>query len=803
MTLYSSRDEISEQYRWDLTSIFETDEAFLAALEKAKKYPEKYLAFKGRISQAPETLLEYLQFDDEVSIELSKLINYANRKADEDTRTSLYQDYSSQVMSLYVSISSACSWFASELLSLSETRMDDFYQQCPDLELYRRALDVIFRRRAHVLSPAEEQLLASAGDMASQPEKVFSLLNDADLTFENALDSKGDAHQVTHGSYVPLMMSTDKTLRENAYHSLYATYKQFRNTFAATLGAQNKQLKFYSDARKYPSMLASALDGNEVPTEVYTNLIEAVHENFAALHKYVALRKELLEVEELRFSDLYVPIVDDIDLTFTYEEACEIILEALKPLGEDYLSLVRKGLSERWVDVYETPGKRSGAYSAGGFGMHPVILMNFQGKLDDVFTLIHEMGHSIHTYLSCENQPSCYSDYVIFVAEVASTCNEALLTHYFLEHAKNERERAYFLNHFLEQFRATLYRQTMFAEFELKVSKLTAQGAGITADALCEIYRKLNEDYFGSSIVVDDEIALEWARIPHFYYCFYVYQYATGFAAAIALSQRILEGGTQERDDYLNFLKGGSSKPPIELLRGAGVDMMSTLPITKALAQFDEMIDEMADVCHALKQEKGAMSSDAAARSEGGTASDDAGSQPVVGASLQVDAMPSDAASQPTADASLQVDAMPIDAASQPVPDASTNHFTNFTVEELGASLAKMEGIFVLATTNEDGSPDAAIFVPRLLDKTHLIMFLAPNRTRQNLERTGQAWGVYEVTHADATEKQQRYAGARMKLSLVKPEGETAEEFAQATAHFSSVNPAALVLRIEQLIALG
>lgn len=544
-------------------------------------------------------------------------------------------------------------------------------------------------------------------------------------------------------------------------------------------------------------MLASALDGNEVPTEVYTNLIEAVHENFAALHKYVALRKELLEVEELRFSDLYVPIVNDIDLTFTYEEACEIILEALKPLGEDYLSLVRKGLSERWVDVYETPGKRSGAYSAGGFGMHPVILMNFQGKLDDVFTLIHEMGHSIHTYLSCENQPSCYSDYVIFVAEVASTCNEALLTHYFLEHTKNERERAYFLNHFLEQFRATLYRQTMFAEFELKVSELTAQEAGITADALCEIYRKLNEDYFGNSIVVDDEIALEWARIPHFYYCFYVYQYATGFAAAIALSQRILEGGTQERDDYLNFLKGGSSKPPIELLRGAGVDMMNTLPITKALAQFDEMIDEMADVCHALKQEKGAVSSDAAARSEGDASSDGATSQPAAGT------VSSDTAFQPTADASLQVDAMPSDAASQPVPDASTNHFTNFTVEELGASLAKMEGIFVLATTNEDGSPDAAIFVPRLLDKTHLIMFLAPNRTRQNLERTGQAWGVYEVTHADATEKQQRYAGARMKLSLVKPEGETAEEFAQATAHFPSVNPAALVLRIEQLIALG
>lgn len=754
MTTYSSRDEISEQYRWDLTSIFENDEAFLSALEKAKNYPEQCLSFQGRISQSPETLLEYLRFDDEMSIELSKLVNYANRKADEDTRSSLYQDYSSQVMSLYVSISGACSWFASELLDISEETMNQFYQQCPDLELYRRALDVIFRRRDHVLTPAEEKLLASAGDMASQPENVFSLLNDADLSFEDALDSKGEAHPVTHGSYIPLMMSSDRTLRENAYQSLYSTYKQFRNTFAATLGAQNKQLKFYSDARKYPSMLASALDGNEVPTEVYTNLIEAVHHNLPALHKYVKLRKELLGVDELRFSDLYVPIVDDIDLTFTYEQACEIILEALKPMGEEYLALVRKGLSERWVDVYETPGKRSGAYSAGGFGMHPVILMNFQGKLDDVFTLIHEMGHSIHTYLSCENQPSCYSDYVIFVAEVASTCNEALLTHYFLEHAKNERERAYFLNHFLEQFRATLYRQTMFAEFELKVSELTAQGVGITADALCGIYRKLNEDYFGSDIVVDDNIALEWARIPHFYYCFYVYQYATGFAAAIALSQRILNGSIQERDDYLNFLKGGSSKPPIDLLRGAGVDMMSTLPIENALAQFDTMIDELANTCHSLKENN-------------------------------------------SSESSSNIETTPA------VPDATTNRFTNLNAKQLGESLEKMEGIFVLATTNEDNTPDAAIFVPRMLDEQHLVFFLAQNRSRKNLERTKQAWGVYEVSHPEAKEKQDRYAGARLKLSLVLPEGETAKEFEKATKDFAQMNPAAIVMRIEQLIALG
>lgn len=603
MTTYSSREEIPEQYRWDLTSVYENDEAFLAALEKAKELPPKFASFQGKISQSAADLLAYLRFDDEADLVLTKLVNYAERKSDEDTRESRYQDYSSQVMTLWVAISSAASWFTSELLSLSEAQMEAFYAEEPALEQYRRCLDVIFAKREHVLTPAEEKLLAAAGDMASQPDNIFSLLNDADLTFPDAIDAEGNAHPITHGSYIPLMMSTDRTLRESAYHSLYSSYRQFRNTFAATLGAQNKQLKFFADARHYNSALEAALSGNEVPTQVYTNLIETVHNNMDAMYRYVALRKELLGVDELRFSDLYVPVVDEMEMTFTYEEACDIILEALKPMGEDYLALVRRGLSERWVDVYETPGKRSGAYSAGGYGMHPVILMNFQGKLDDVFTLIHEMGHSIHTYLSCANQPVCYSDYVIFVAEVASTCNEALLTRYFLDHAKSERERAYFLNHFLEQFRATLYRQTMFAEFELKVAELTAQGAGITADALCSIYKDLNAQYFGDGIKVDDDIALEWARIPHFYYRFYVYQYATGFAAAIALSQRIVELGEEGRNDYLGFLKGGSSKPPIELLRGAGVDMLSPKPVEDALALFSELVEEMAETCHKLKAE--------------------------------------------------------------------------------------------------------------------------------------------------------------------------------------------------------
>ena len=590
---FETRDEIKECYRWDLTSIFENDEAFLASLEQAQAFPQKYLSFKGTISNSASNLLAFLRFDDEVDIALSKLVNYANRKSDEDTRASLYQDYSSQVISLYVAISSSASWFNSELLSIDEKTMDEFYAQCPDLELYRRVLDVIFRKREHMLSPAEENLLAQAGELATQPGNIFSLMNDADLTFDDAIDKEGASHPVTHGTYIPLMESNDRTLRESAFKSVYKSYGQFKNTFAATLGAQAKQIQFFANARKYPSSLAYALDGTEVPTEVYTNLIEAVHNNLGSLHKYVDLRKKLLGLEELHFWDLYAPMIDDFEMTFTYEEACELMYKALAPMGEEYLAIVKEGINNRWVDVFENPGKRSGAYSAGGYGMHPVILMNFQGTLNDVFTLVHEMGHSIHTYLSCHNQPSCYSDYVIFVAEVASTCNEALLMQYLLDHASSKKERAYLLNHFLEQFRATLYRQCMFAEFELEVGKLNASGQGITADALCEMYRQLNVEYFGEGIVVDEEIALEWARIPHFYYQYYVYQYATGYAAAIALSQKILNEGKPALENYLNFLKGGSSKPPIELLRGAGVDMASTKPIESALQLFDSLLDEM------------------------------------------------------------------------------------------------------------------------------------------------------------------------------------------------------------------
>ena len=588
-----SRDEIEAKYHWDLASIYATDEAFLQALEAAKSYPAQCAAYQGKVSQSPQELLAFLRLDDQVTIELSRLLNYAQRKSDEDTRISKYQDFASQAMSLYVSVSSACAWFTPELLSLDEQTMEGFYQQCPELELYRRNLDRIFRRKEHTLSPTEEALLASAGEMAAQPDNIYSMFADADLTFADAVDSQGQKHPVTHGTYGPLLYSQDRTLRKTAFESCYAGYGQFRNTCAATLNAQTKQLKFFADARKYPNTLAAALDETEVPVEVYTNLIDAVHRNLPAMHKYTRLRRKLLGVDELHFYDLYVPVVGDVDMHFTYEEACDLILKALEPMGEEYCAIVRQGLEQRWIDVYENPGKRSGAYSAGGYSMHPFILLNFQGTLNDVFTLIHEMGHSMHTYLSCANQPSCYSEYVIFVAEVASTCNEALLMQYLLKTTTDKRQRAYLINYFLEHFRTTLYRQTMFAEFELAVNQMTERGEGLTADALCDIYRKLNADYFGPDIVLDEEISLEWARIPHFYYNYYVYQYSTGYAAAIALSQKILQQGKPAVEHYLNFLKGGCSKPPIDLLRGAGVDMATAQPIDEALKLFDGLLDEM------------------------------------------------------------------------------------------------------------------------------------------------------------------------------------------------------------------
>ena len=590
---YESREEIDSKYKWDLSSMFPSDEAFETGLEELKAYCPKLLAFKGKISTSAQALLEFLQLEDKMTLLLYKIINYAERKSDEDTRVAKYQAYVANATSAYTQVGEATSWFAAELLAIPAESVEKFYAEVPALEFYRRKLNKILNQREHTLSAEEEALLARAEELAVQPTNIFSMFDDADLTFDDAVDSEGKTHKLTSGSFVPLLMDADRVLRESAFKQLYSRFGEFRNTSAAILTSQVKNLQFFSSSRKYTSSLEAALAENEIPVEVYNNLIDAVHQNFPAFYKYVDLRKRVMGLDELHFWDVYTPLVDDVDMKFTYEEACDLIVKALAPMGEEYVSLVKKGLESRWVDVYETPGKRSGAYSAGGKGMNPVMLLNFQGGLDDVYTLIHEMGHSLHTYFSSHNQEITYSDYSIFVAEVASTCNEALLSHYLLEHETDPARHAYILNHFLEGFRGTIYRQCMFAEFERDISQMNADGVALNAEVLSERYGKLCAEYFGPGIELDEEIKLEWSRIPHFYYNFYVYQYCIGFSAAIALSQRILSEGEPAVKDYIGYLSGGCSKTPIELLRGAGVDMATPDPVNAALKYFGELVDQL------------------------------------------------------------------------------------------------------------------------------------------------------------------------------------------------------------------
>ncbi len=589
------RSEVPEEYKWALEDIYESDEKWNEDLEKLKTFPEKFASYKGRISTDPKALLEFERLNDELSVLADSLANYAQRRSDEDTANPYYQELLGQLMSVYTEINSESSYATPELVSVDDETFEGFYKAVPELELYRLSFDRIRKQKAHILSEGEERILALSGELGRTPENIFSMFSDADLRYPDAEDKDGVKHQVTDGSYVPLMKSQDRVLRKNAFEAMYHTYDKFRNTVAATLGAQSKAVNFYSKARHYDSALQASLDNNEIPTEVYTNLIDAVHKNMQYMYDYVELRKELLGVDELHFYDLYVPVVSDVDMKITFEEAKETVLKALAPMGEDYLKIIREGFENRWIDVYENEGKASGAYSAGA-RVHPYVLLNHKDTLNCMFTLIHEMGHSVHSYLSNKTQPVCYSDYSIFVAEVASTCNEALLMQYLLKNTDDKKEKAYLINYFLEQFRTTLYRQTMFAEFELRINEMTANGEALTAENMSEIYGELNKLYFGDGIVLDDEIKLEWARIPHFYYDFYVYQYATGYSAAIALSQRILNEGESAVKDYIGFLSGGCSKDPISLLRGAGVDMATTKPIEDALKLFGELIEQMREI---------------------------------------------------------------------------------------------------------------------------------------------------------------------------------------------------------------
>ena len=586
------RNEISKKDTWALEDIYPNLSAWEEDLDRLKKLAEKIPEFKGKISVSPESLLAFMRLSDEISLLCDDLANYAHRKSDEDTRISENQALVSRVTAVMTELGEASDFEAPELLSISDETMEQFYARVPELKLYRRHFDRLRKKKDHVLDAAGEKLLASVGEVAASARKVYSLFSNADLTFPNVKDAAGEEHALSQGTYIMHMTSQDRVLRKNAFDTYYNVYENFKNTVAATLAGHVKSLQFYAKARNYSSPLERALSGTEVSESVYHNLIKVVNENQDKMYRYLALRKKLLGLDELHFYDLYAPLVTDADEKYSYEESVATVKKAMAPLGEDYGKHLAEGFSNRWIDVYENKGKRSGAYSAGA-RVHPYVLLNYTGTLDSQFTIAHEMGHAMHSWYSTKNQPVIYSDYVIFVAEVASTCNEALLMEYLLQQTTDRRKRANLINHFLEQFRATLYRQTMFAEFELKISQLEMAGIPLTAEKLCEEYEILLRKYFGDEIVIDPHIRMEWARIPHFYYNFYVYQYATGFSAAIALSRRILSGETGAVEDYLNFLSGGCSKDPISLLRDAGVDMATEQPVRAALELFGSMLDEM------------------------------------------------------------------------------------------------------------------------------------------------------------------------------------------------------------------
>lgn len=589
------RDAIPQEYTWNTADLYPTDEAWKEEFQTLKSLTQKLEGYAGRLGESAQTLYDFVTLEQQAGEMLSKLMDYAQRKSDEDTRVATYQAMVGQISTQYVELVRATAFEVPELLALPEERLEEFYAQLPELTLYRRYFHNIQRRRPHTLSQAEEQLLAAAGELSQAPDDIFSKLTDADLTFPDSVDSQGQTHPLSNGSYTLLMSSPDRALRKSAFENLYSVYGGMKNTLAATLAAQVKQLQFFSKARRYPSALAASLDGTHVPEEVYHNLISTVRANLDKMHRYVRLRKKLLGVEELHMYDVYAPMVSGVEAEIPYEQAKETVYQAVAPLGAEYQAIIRQALDNRWIDVYENVGKRSGGYMSGPL-VHPYILLNYQDDLDSMFTLAHELGHAVHSYLSNRTQPTVYRDYVIFVAEVASTCNEALLMEHLLKQTDDKRRRAWLINHFLEQFKGTLYRQTMFAEFELRMGELVAQGETLTEELLCREYKALNEAYFGSDMVSDPQIALEWSRIPHFYYNYYVFQYATGYSAAIALANRILTGGPQEVQDYLTFLSGGCSQDPIDLLKGAGVDMASPQPIQDALDQFGRLLDEMEEL---------------------------------------------------------------------------------------------------------------------------------------------------------------------------------------------------------------
>ncbi len=587
------RSEVKEEFTWNLADMYPTQEAWEADVKESQALAAELAKEEGRLTSSAEELYQALEKMSLLDQKFDLIFNYAARLSDEDTKNAQHQAMYQKLQAIAADISSRLAFWEPELLAADEALLESYYAQKPELELYRKQMQEIQRQKPHCLSAEMEKLMAMTSETRRNPSQTYSIFNNSDLQFPSVTDENGEQIRITHGRFIGFLESSDRRLRKEAFEKLYHTYQQFENSIASMYSGHIKSLIFNARARRYASTLEAAVDNNNVSPKVYENLVETVNANLDKMHRYVALRKKFLGLEELHMYDIYTPMLPDFAKKISYEEAKATVLKALAPLGEDYLKVVKEGFENRWIDVYENEGKRSGAYSAGAYGTHPYVLLNYNESLDSMFTLAHEMGHAMHSYLSNSTQPFIYSQYRIFVAEVASTCNEILLMEYLLKNTTDKKERAYLLNHYLDSFKGTVYRQTMFAEFEMVTNRMAEAGESLTADVLDKVYHDLNCKYYGPDMVSDSEIATEWARIPHFYYNFYVYQYATGFSSAVAIARNILRNGAPAVEAYKRFLSSGCSQPPVELLKIAGVNLESAQPIQDALDVFGEIVEEM------------------------------------------------------------------------------------------------------------------------------------------------------------------------------------------------------------------
>lgn len=596
MAKLPKRNEISDEFKWRLEDMVSSKEEWENMYKEIMSMTEEITSYSGKLKESADTLLDCLKKRDQLEEKLSRLYVYSNMKLHEDANNSEAQNTAEKANSLMVKVNSSISFIEPEISSMSNDLLKNYMESADGLKLYKTYFDDLLRKKEHILSMEEELLLARAQELAGTPENIFAMFNNADLKFPTIKGEDGNDVELTKGRYVTFMESKDRRVRKDAFEALYGTYSKYKNTLAATYNANIKKDIFYMQAKKFNSTCEASLFENNIPVAVYDQLIETVHKYLPLMHRYVSIRKRMLNLDELHMYDVYTPIVKDIDVKVTFEEAKEKVLEALAPLGEEYCNLLRKGFNEKWIDVYENEGKRSGAYSWGTYGVHPYVLLNHQDNVNHMFTLAHEMGHSLHTYYSSKTQPFIYAEYPTFLAEVASTVNEALLMEYLLKTTEDKNQRLYLINYFMEQFKGTLYRQAMFAEFEKTTHELVEQGEALTADTLSSMYHDINVKYFGEDMIIDSEVDMEWARIPHFYYNYYVFQYSTGYSAAIALSQKILKEGEEAVTKYKNFLKSGSSEYPIDTLKKAGVDMTTAEPIEKALKVFEGLLDEMESI---------------------------------------------------------------------------------------------------------------------------------------------------------------------------------------------------------------